>query len=94
MNGETKPRGSNTELTVDRIPLRDRVLSCIMILKWSVSGSIHDSIMNTQSTFNCGIVTDEEVVLCVYCSIFFWDRAYNFSAVRGKLVQPKATFLT
>ena len=49
--------------------------------------------MNSQSTFN-SVVTDVEVVLCVYCSIFFWNRAYNFSAVRGKLVQPKATFLT
>ena len=50
--------------------------------------------MNTQSTFNCGIITDEEVVLCVYCSIFLWNRAYNFPAVGGKLVQPKATFPT
>ena len=41
MNGVTKPRGSNTELTVDRIPLRVRGLSCIMILNWSVSGSMH-----------------------------------------------------
>lgn len=41
MNGATKPRGSNTELTDDRIPLQPRGLSCIVILNWSVSDSMH-----------------------------------------------------
>ena len=41
MNGATKPRGSNTELTVDKIPLLDRGLSYKMILNWSVLDSMH-----------------------------------------------------
>ena len=41
MNGVTRPRGSNTELTVDKIPLLDRGLSCRMILNWSFSDSMH-----------------------------------------------------
>ena len=50
--------------------------------------------MNSQSTFDSGIVTDEAMVLRVCRSIFFWSGTHNFSAVRSKLVQPKATFLT
>ena len=50
--------------------------------------------VNAQSTFNSDIVTDEAVVLCICCSIVFWNGVHNFSAVRSKLVQPKATFLT
>ena len=41
MNGATKPRGSNTELNVDKIPLLDRGLSYKMILNWSVLDSMH-----------------------------------------------------
>ena len=50
--------------------------------------------MNTQSMFNSGIFTDEAMVLRISCPIFFWNRAHNFSAIRGKFVQLKTTFLT